>query len=256
MQGTARKLAILAVIVATQGIVPAAVVAATPDPTQALHAAATVLSQIMAAPDRRIADELLERAHCLVVIPQLEVGRFVVTGMRALGFVTCRRQSPTGWSAPAALRLEAGRVGFQVGGATTDLILLVMNHGVVDALVDSKFSLGTEGSVAAGPIGKDLRLTAWQTDADILVWGRSEGRLSGVALEGAIFRQDVEANERIYGTRLSNRDIIVGRGVEPSEDAGPLLTLLSRYAAKMRAEHLPSLPRRVPYGTAPAARPR
>lgn len=206
------------------------------DTERRLGDAALVLSQIMDAPERRIPEELLERARCLVIVPGVEVGRFLVRGEFGKGFIACRTGQPIGWSAPGALLVDGGRVGFQIGGASTDLIMLVMNGAAADRLLDSRFTLGVEGAVAAGPVGRALALlTDAQTHADLLTWSRSGGLLNGVVLEGVTLHQDLDDNESLYGRRLENRDI-VAKNVRPPDAADALLGVLSRYSVKTRTQ--------------------
>lgn len=205
------------------------------DPVRRLSDAATALVRIMSAPDRRIPDALLERAHCIVIVPGLEVGAFVVTGKAGRGYVACRRV-PAGWSAPAAILVDGGRVGFHVGGSSADLVMLVMNAGGADRVLDGKYALGAEGTVEAGPLGRTLpALTAAQTRADVLTWSWSNGSLSGVALEGATLHQDLADNAALYGRRLTTRDVVRG-DIAPPEAAAALLAFLGNYPATNRAQ--------------------
>jgi lipid-binding SYLF domain-containing protein len=123
------------------------------EPVQQLDEAAVVISEIMAAPDRGIPQELIENAHCIVIVPDLKTGAFIVGGKYGKGHLSRRNKRGPGWSAPATVRIEGGGVGFQIGGSSTDLIMLVMNARGADKLLASKFTLGAEGSVAAGPVG-------------------------------------------------------------------------------------------------------
>jgi lipid-binding SYLF domain-containing protein len=121
--------------------------------------------------------------------------------------VSCRREG--GWSAPGTVIIEGGSFGFQIGGSTTDVIMLVMNRGGEDKLLSSKFTLGADASVAAGPVGRTAEAqTDLQMHAEILSWSRSQGLFAGVALEGATLRQDLDANAQIYGKKLDNREIL------------------------------------------------
>src|ERR1700686_2110266 len=124
------------------------------EPAKRLQDAAAVFSEIMAAPDKGIAQEMLEHAHCIVIVPDLKTGAFVVDGKYGKGYLSCRNKVGGGWSAPGTVRIEGGSVGFQIGGSSTDLIMLVMNERGADKLLSSKFTLGAEGSVAAGPLGR------------------------------------------------------------------------------------------------------
>ncbi|MBZ5578531.1 MAG: lipid-binding SYLF domain-containing protein [Acidobacteriia bacterium] len=199
-----------------------------------LDDAATVFSEIMATPDKGIPQDLLEKAHCMVIVPGLKKGAFIVGGKYGKGFVTCRKDGAAGWSAPGAVRVEGGSVGFQIGGSESDVILLVMNERGAQRLLSSQFTLGGEGEVAAGPVGRDA--TA-QTDAkftaEILSWSRSRGVFAGLSLQGATLRQDLDDNEDLYGKKLENREIIEGK-VRPPAAAHHLLELLDKYSPKER----------------------
>src|SRR5579862_142499 len=113
-----------------------------------LHESAAVFSEVMSAPDKGIPRELLEKSHCIVIVPGLKTAAFIVGGKYGKGYVSCRKSDGVGWSAPGTVRIEGGSVGFQLGGSETDLIMLVMNERGADKLLSSKFTLGAEGSVA------------------------------------------------------------------------------------------------------------
>jgi lipid-binding SYLF domain-containing protein len=204
------------------------------EPVKRLEEAAAVFSEIMATPDKGIPQDMLEKAHCVVIVPGLKKGAFIVGGKYGKGYLSCRNKSGTGWSAPAAVRIEGGSVGFQIGGSETDLVLLVMNERGAERLLSSKFTLGGEGEVAAGPVGRSA--TA-QTDAymraEILSWSRSRGVFAGLALQGATLRQDLDDNAALYGKKLENREIVT-QGVHPPKSASKLLSLLTKYSARER----------------------
>ena len=209
-------------------------VAADTEPAKRLGEAATVFSEIMTSPDKGIPQELLEKAHCIVIVPDLKTAAFVVGGKYGKGYLSCRNTSGPGWSAPGTVRIEGGSVGFQIGGSSTDLIMLVMSERGADKLLESKFTLGAEGSVAAGPLGRTATAqTDAQMHADILSWSRSQGLFAGIALEGATLRQDLDDNATLYGKRLENRAIVT-TGVRPPKAAARLLSLLNRYSARER----------------------
>ena len=197
-----------------------------------LDDSAAVFSEVMAAPDKGIPQEMLEHAHCIVIVPDLKTGAFIVGGKYGKGYLSCRNKSETGWSAPGTVRIEGGSVGFQIGGSSTDLIMLVMNERGADKLLASKFTLGAEGSVAAGPVGRTATAqTDVQLHADILSWSRSQGLFAGLALEGATLRQDLDDNATLYGNRLENRDIVTSRRRVPPA-ATKLINLLNKYSAR------------------------
>ncbi len=201
------------------------------EPAKRLEAAAVVFSEIMSAPDKGIPQEMLEHAHCIVIVPDLKTAAFVFGAKYGKGYLSCRSKVGPGWSAPATVRIEGGSVGFQIGGSSTDLIMLVMNERGADKLLSSKFTLGAEGSVAAGPVGRTATAqTDAQMHADILSWSRSQGLFAGLALEGATLRQDLDDNNTIYGRRLENREIVTKKRRMPPE-ALKLVILLNRYSA-------------------------
>jgi lipid-binding SYLF domain-containing protein len=200
-----------------------------------LREAASVLSEVMAEPDKGIPQDLLEKAYCIVIVPGLKTGAFIASGKYGSGFLSCRNKGGSGWSAPASVRIEGGSVGFQIGGSSTDLILLVMSERGADRLLSSKFTFGAESSVAAGPVG---RTATAQTDAqmhtEILSWSRSQGLFAGLALEGATLREDLDSNAILYGKKLENRDIVTNWRQEP-KSAAPLMALLKKYVSPASA---------------------
>ena len=208
----------------------ATLVAADRDPAKRLDDSAAVLSEIMSAPDKGIPADLLGNAHCLVIVPDLKTAAFVVGGKYGKGYVSCRQTTGHGWSAPAAIRIEGGSVGFQIGGSSTDLIMLVMSERGAEKLLESKFTLGAEGSAAAGPVGRTATAqTDAQMHADILSWSRSRGLFAGVALEGATLRQDLDDNTTLYGSPLETRQIVRGTVRMPGA-ARKLVDLLNHYS--------------------------
>jgi lipid-binding SYLF domain-containing protein len=210
--------------------------AAGSEPAKRLGEAATVLSEVMAAPDKGIPQDLLEKAHCIVIVPDLKTAAFGVGGKYGKGYLSCRNANGTGWSAPATVRIEGGSVGFQIGGTSADLIMLVMSQRGADKLLDSKFTLGVEGSAAAGPVGRTATAqTDVQMQADILSWSRTRGLFAGVALEGATLRQDLDDNAALYGRKLENREIVT-TGVPAPKSAARLLELLNRYSLRERTK--------------------
>jgi len=201
-------------------------------PVKRLDQAAAVLTEVMSAPDKGIPQDLLSNAHCIVIVPGLKTAAFLVGGKFGKGYLSCRKASGTGWSAPATVRIEGGSVGFQLGGEETDLIMLVMNQGGEDKLLSSKFTLGGEGSVAAGPVGRTATAqTDAQMHAEILSWSRSQGLFAGLALEGATLRQDLDDNAKLYGRKLENREIVT-KQVRMPEAAMKLIALLDKYSVQ------------------------
>ena len=202
------------------------------DHVKRLDEAATVFSEIMATPDKGIPEDLLEKANCIVIVPGLKTAGFIIGGKYGKGFLSCRRKSGTGWSAPGAVRIEGGSVGFQIGGSETDLIMLVMNARGVDKLLSSKFTVGAEGSIAAGPVGRTATAqTDAQMHAEILSWSRTQGLFAGLALEGATLRTDMDDNAKLYGKKLDNRQIVT-TGVAAPPAASRLMSMLNKYSPR------------------------
>jgi lipid-binding SYLF domain-containing protein len=174
--------------------------------------------------------DLLNNAFCVVIVPGVKKVGFVVGGKYGRGFAVCRQEKNSGWAAPAAVRMEGGSVGFQIGASETDVIMLVMDKRGMDGLLSSKFTLGGEADVAAGPVG---RSSTAQTDATmrakILSYYRSRGVFAGVALSGATLRQDLDENKEMYGQSIPNKEIL-STAPKPPPAAAPLLELLSKYS--------------------------
>jgi lipid-binding SYLF domain-containing protein len=220
------------ILVTTLAIAP--LLAKDNEPAKRLNEAAAVFSEVMAAPDKGIPQELLENAHCIVIVPGLKTGAFIIGGKYGKGYMSCRNKRGPGWSAPATVRIEGGSVGFQIGGSTTDLIMLVMNARGAEKLLESKFTLGAEGSVAGGPVGRTATAqTDAQMHADILSWSRSQGLFAGISLQGATLRQDLDDNATLYGKKLENREIVT-KGIRPPRAAAKLMALLNKYSFRER----------------------
>jgi len=176
-----------------------------------LDAAADTLTDMMRASDKGIPHDLLDKAHCVVVVPGMKKAGFIFGAKYGRGFAVCRRTGGSGWSAPAAMRVEGGSVGFQIGASETDIVLLVMNDGGMKHLLSDKFTLGGQATAAAGPVGRDAGA---QTDAmmraEMLSYSRSQGLFAGISLEGATLRPDGETNQELYGRDATNREILTG----------------------------------------------
>jgi lipid-binding SYLF domain-containing protein len=176
-----------------------------------LDASADTLSDMMKAADKGIPQDLLDRAKCVVVVPGMKKAGFIVGAKYGRGFAACRRNGGTTWSAPAAMRVEGGSFGFQIGATETDVILLVMNDGGMKHLLSDKFTIGGDASAAAGPVG---RTASAQTDAmlnaEMLSYSRARGLFAGISLEGATLRPDGETDRELYGREASNREILTG----------------------------------------------
>ncbi|MGD0302435.1 MAG: lipid-binding SYLF domain-containing protein [Bryobacteraceae bacterium] len=193
--------------------------------------AVTVLEEVMAAPDKGIPQDLLNKAQCVVIVPGLKKAAFIFGARYGKGYVTCRQESGVGWSAPATVRVEGGSFGLQLGATETDVIMLVMNQSGADKLMASKFTLGGTAQAAAGPVGRTL---AADTDAfmraEILSYSRSRGLFAGVALQGATLRADLDANKALYQQRLTTKEVVRDSEIKPTPEGEKLLLMLSKYA--------------------------
>ena len=196
-----------------------------------LDEAADLFSEIMAAPDKSIPQDLLDKAPCIVIVPGLKKGAFVVGGKYGRGFAVCRA-ADQGWGPPAAIRIEGGSFGLQIGVSSTDVILLVMNERGMKKLTSSKFTIGADAAAAAGPVGRNA--TA-QTDAmlsaEILSWSRARGLFAGVSLDGATLRNDLDENKEMYGQRWTSKEIL-NSGAKTPAAAAKLLGELNKYSPR------------------------
>ena len=202
------------------------------DAASRLDAAADVVTEIMASPDKGIPQELLDKSACVVVIPGLKKGAFIIGGKYGKGFVSCRKDVGRGWSAPAAVRIEGGSFGLQLGGSETDVVMLVMNQGGVKKLLSSKFTLGADAQAAAGPVGRESSAeTDAKMHAEILTYSRSRGLFAGLSLQGATLRPDEDWNKEMYGKEISNEDIVLGTAKPPSS-ASKLMAALNKFSGR------------------------
>ena len=206
--------------------------AAQPDAPARLQAAADVFKEVMGIPDKAIPQDLLNKSQCVIIVPGLKKGAFIVGAQYGKGFVSCRAKGGLGWGAPASVRVEGGSFGLQAGGTETDVIMLVMNESGMRRLLTSKFTLGGDVTAAAGPVG---RSTQAETDAfmtaEILTWSRARGLFAGVALTGATLREDGDWNNELYGRKITNREILSST-IAPPAAAQPMLELLNRYSSR------------------------
>ena len=192
-----------------------------------LTAAVETLNSLSKAADSEIPADLLKKAQCVIVIPSLKSGAFIVGGEYGRGFTSCRTAS--GWSAPAAVKAEAGSVGFQIGGSESEVVMLVMNKKGMDRLLSTKFTLGGDATVAAGPVGRNASAkTDASMNAEILSYSRSRGVFAGVSLEGGTLREDDSANKDLYGKAMTNRAILTG-GVPAPPSASSFLAAIKSF---------------------------
>jgi lipid-binding SYLF domain-containing protein len=183
---------------------------------------------MMHASDKGIPQDLMNKARCVVIVPNMKKAGFIFGAKYGRGFAVCRHEHGVGWSAPAAMRIEGGSFGLQIGGSEQDAVILVMNQGGIKHLLSDKFTLGGDASIAAGPVGREASA---QTDvalnAEMLSYSRSRGIFAGIALEGATLRPDREADKEMYGRDTSNRDVLMGDVKAPAA-AAKLESMLDR----------------------------
>jgi SH3 domain-containing YSC84-like protein 1 len=197
-----------------------------------LKASATVMTEIMSAPDKGIPGDVLDKADCVAIIPGMKKGGFIVGGRYGRGMVSCRNKAQTAWEAPIMLGLEGGSFGLQIGASSTDVVLLVMEKSGIESLMKDKVTLGGDASVAGGPVG---RTATAQTDAmmkaKILSYSRSQGVFAGLELSGSTLRPDKDANKTLYGKPIEAKEILEGHPAIPAA-AQPLIQALTKYSPK------------------------
>jgi SH3 domain-containing YSC84-like protein 1 len=207
-----------------------------PEATKRIHESAAVLSEIMSAGDKAIPQDLLEKAQCVGIIPNLKRVGFIVGAKYGKGVITCRTENGAGWSGPATVRIEGGSIGLQIGLGETDLIFIVNHRSGMAALEKDKFTVGGDASAMAGPVG---RSTTAETDAmmhaEILSWSRSRGVFAGVSLEGATLRPENDDNTKVYGRPVTQREILRGEVAAP-HGASPLYNELNHWAPYKKGE--------------------
>jgi len=198
------------------------------DVVKRLNVSAEVFNDIMKTPDKGIPKEILERAACIVIVPNEKKAGFIVGAKYGKGFMTCREAGA--WSAPLAVKVEGGSFGAQIGAGEVDVVLVVMNKTGAEKLMRSEFTLGGDAGVMAGPVGRDASA---QTDAlmhaEILSYSRARGAFAGATLTGSTLRSDDKDNEYLYGKPVEHKAILTGKVPKPAA-ASPLYASLNRYA--------------------------
>jgi len=193
-----------------------------------IQAAATVLDEIEGAPDQGIPEEVLGSAECVAVVPSLLKGGFIVGARYGRGVASCRGKD--GWSAPAFFTVQGGSVGFQIGGQAVDLVMLIMNKKGMNNLLASKFQLGADASVAAGPVGRHAEgSTDWKMRAEVLTYSRARGVFAGITLNGARINQDKDSTREFYGRMVPFRTALTSEIPAP-DAAHPFLSTLAKWA--------------------------
>ncbi|MFY9907060.1 MAG: lipid-binding SYLF domain-containing protein [Terriglobales bacterium] len=196
--------------------------------------AAQVFHEIMNTPDQGIPSDLLESAKCIAIIPGDKKFAFIFGGSYGRGLATCRTEH--GWSAPMFVAIDSGSVGYQIGGSSTDIVMLFMNQHALQSLMSDKFKLGGDASVAAGPVGRSAAAgTDLKLNAEILSYSRSKGVFAGVSLDGAVMQADKSGDKAMYGDEVTRHEILDGKVAVPAS-AHALLHELSGYVHEAKAE--------------------
>jgi SH3 domain-containing YSC84-like protein 1 len=203
------------------------------DDIKRIDHATQVFKEIMDTPDKGIPQGLLESAKCVAIIPGELKFAFILGGNHGRGLATCR--TDYGWTAPMFVAIDGGSIGYQIGGSSTDLVMLFMNDHALQNLLSDKFKLGADASVAAGPVGRDAAAgTDVKLRAEVLTYSRAKGIFAGVSLDGAVVQSDKSGDVAMYGDNVDRHDIYNGKVAVP-EEARPLLREIRTYSEQARA---------------------
>jgi lipid-binding SYLF domain-containing protein len=194
-----------------------------------LKNAAAVLTEMAGMGDNGIPLDLIKGAKCIVIIPSVKKAALGIGGQYGHGYINCRKAGG-GWSAPGGISVKGGSIGFQIGGAATDVIMLVKNDRGAQKLLASKFTVGADGTVAAGPVGRQASAKTDATmSAEILAWSRAKGAFAGIALDGSTLTVDDGENKELYGKQIDNKAIVLQGAVAPPKSAAVLMAALAKY---------------------------
>ncbi len=204
------------------------------DDVNRTNKATQVFKEIMNTPDQGIPQELLESAKCIAIIPGDVKFAFIFGGNYGRGLATCH--TGHGWSAPMFVAIDGGSVGYQIGGSSTDIVMLFMNDHALKSLLSDKFKLGADASVAAGPVGRNASAgTDLKLNAEILSYSRTKGVFAGVSLSGAVVQADKSGDKAMYGHEVDRHDILDGKVAVP-ESAQALLHEIGGYVHEAKAK--------------------
>jgi SH3 domain-containing YSC84-like protein 1 len=203
------------------------------DEVKRIRAAANVLDEIMATPDKGIPEEIMESAECVAVVPSMLNGGFIFGARYGKGVATCRTES--GWSPPVPLQVAGGSWGLQIGGEAVDLVMIIMNKNGMHDLLSSKLKLGADVSAAAGPVGRHAEgTTDWKMRAKVLTYSRARGIFAGISLNGAALTQDEDSTISLYGSRVPFDTILAGKVAAP-EGSQVFLEAVKKYATEAKS---------------------
>ena len=197
--------------------------------TRLVDESGKVLSEVQEMPDQGIPEDLLAKCQAIAVFPSTVSAGFVIGGQYGQGIIMVRGENGGKWSPPAIFTIAGGSLGWQIGGQATDIVLLVMNRRSIDGLLQGKFKLGADASVAAGPVGRSAAAaTDVQLKGGILSYSRSRGLFVGIKLEGAVIAQHWDGDEELYGKSLSAREILLENKAKMPESAERILKILKK----------------------------
>jgi lipid-binding SYLF domain-containing protein len=200
-----------------------------------LNDAADVIHEVMATPDRGIPSSILAGASCVVVVPHYKKGAFVIGAQYGQGVATCR--TPRGWSAPVFVRLEGGSFGWQIGGQSTDLVLVAMNQKGLQSMLKSKVKLGGDAAASAGPVGRNAQAsTDIAMNAEFLTYSRSKGLFAGLDLDGTVLSQNKDDMDAEYGSPIPFETVLHGATPVP-ENARRFVSTVARYFVSSKEAH-------------------
>jgi lipid-binding SYLF domain-containing protein len=198
-----------------------------------LNDASAVITQIMATPDKAIPGSILAGASCVVVVPSYKKAAFVVGGQYGQGVATCR--TPKGWSAPVCVQMAGGSFGFQIGGQSTDLVMIAMNDQGLQDMLKNKFKLGADAAASAGPVGRNAAAgTDWKLNAQFLTYSRSKGLFAGINLDGTVVSQNQDDTRALYGSDISFETVLKGNQATPME-ARQFVRTVAKYFVRANA---------------------
>jgi lipid-binding SYLF domain-containing protein len=198
------------------------------DSVERLNQANKVFEEIMATPDKGIPRDVLAKAQCVVIVPAMKKGGFIVGGQYGVGLAQCRQGN--GWTGPSTIKLQGGSFGLQIGAGETDVVMLIMNEKGVEKLVKGDFSIGGEGQAMAGPVGSaGAGAQAGYKDVEVLSYSRSKGAFAGVTLKGSSLKADNDENKKLYGKEVKHEDILRGKVPAPPS-ASALNATLTKYS--------------------------
>jgi lipid-binding SYLF domain-containing protein len=203
--------------------------------TERLTNAQAVLNEIMATPDKGIPQTILSGASCVVVVPAYKKLAFGIGGEYGQGVATCR--TPRGWSAPVFVQLAGGSFGWQIGGQSTDLVLIAMNQNGLQDMLKSKFKLGADAAASAGPVGRNAKAgTDWKLNAEFLTYSRSKGLFAGLDLDGTVMSQNSDDTRAEYGSDVPFESVLKGSHAVP-DNAKPFVRTVAKYFVASKDAH-------------------